>query len=83
MAFPRDFRDEVETELQAACHALNAGSDRVTALLELRCVVAALEASLARPVTVVDFVRSAPNAAERKRRISLVNLVRGNGRSLP
>jgi hypothetical protein len=77
MSLPRDFRDEVETELQAACRALTAGSDRVAALEELRRVVVSLEASLARPVTVVDLIRSAPDAAERKRRTSLANLLRG------
>jgi hypothetical protein len=76
MALPRDFRDEVETELRATRRALAADRDRISALEELRRVVLALETLLARPITVIDVINSAPNAAERERRTSLVTVLR-------
>ena len=76
MALPRDFRDEVETELRATRRALAADRDRISALEELRRVVLALETLLARPITVIDVINSAPNAAERERRTSLVTMLR-------
>jgi hypothetical protein len=76
MALPRDFRDEVETELRATRRALAADRDRISALEELRRAVLALETLLARPITVIDVINSAPNAAERERRTSLVTVLR-------
>ena len=76
MPLPRDFLDEVETELQSARHALVADAVRIGALEELRQVADAVATHLGRPVSVFDVVRSPSSRAERARRASLVRLLR-------
>jgi len=73
---PRDFLDEVETELSKARRGLELDRCRITVLEDLLRVAAAVAAELDRPITVFDLVRSAPGRAERERRASLVRELR-------
>ncbi len=76
MALPRDFLDELETELRRAQRALAQNREHIAALEELRRVAIAVEARLSRPITVFDVIRSTVDRAERERRASLVRQLR-------
>lgn len=76
MPLPRDFLDEVETELRRARRVLARSHDDVAALEELRRVAVAVEAELNRPITVFDVIRSTLDRAERERRAALVRRLR-------
>ena len=76
MSFPRDFLDEVETELREAQRELDHNRERTEALEELRRVAFAVSAELNRPITVFDVIRSTRDWIERERRVSLVRQLR-------
>jgi hypothetical protein len=76
MPLPRDFLDEVETELDHARASLCDDRDRVRALEELRRLAAGVSAELRRPITVFDVVRMAVDLDERERRVELVRALR-------
>ena len=76
MTLPRDFLDEVETELRDARRSLGQNRDRLAALEELRSVAVAVAHELDRPITVFDVIRSAHERAERARRAQLVRQLR-------
>ena len=76
MALPRDFLDEVETELARVRASLVESRARVEALEELRLLAAHVAEQLDRPITVFDVVASPPNRRERERRIELVHHLR-------
>jgi translation initiation factor RLI1 len=76
MGLPRDFLDEVETELREARRELVQNRERTEALEELRRVALAVSAERDRPITVFDVIRSTCDSIERKRRASLVRQLR-------
>lgn len=76
MGLPRDFLDEVETELREAQRELVQNRERTEALEELRRVALAVSAELDRPITVFDVIRSTRDWIERERRVSLVRQLR-------
>lgn len=76
IAPPRDFLDEVESELREARCRLTENGDRLAALEELREVAVSVATALERPITVFDVVRSATEEAERGRRLELVRWLR-------
>lgn len=82
MGLPRDFLDEVETELREAHRELVQNRERTEALEELRRVALAVAAQLDRPITVFDVIRSTPDWIERDRRALLVRQLRVLKRSL-
>jgi hypothetical protein len=71
---PRDFLDEVETELERARVAVEHDAAHVVALEELRRAAASAALRLGRPVTVFDVVRS---ARDRDRVLALARRLRG------
>jgi hypothetical protein len=71
---PRDFLDEVETELARARRTVEHDAAHVAALDELRRAAATTALRLGRPVTVFDVVRSAP---DRDRMLALARRLRG------
>ncbi len=76
MPLPRNFLDEVETELRVEQHRLSRNRDRLEALEELHGLALVLAAELERPVTVFDLIRSASQRNERDRRVALVRRLR-------
>ena len=76
MGLPRDFLDEVETELREAQRELVQNRERTEALKELRRVALAVAAQLDRTITVFDVIRSTHDCTERERRVSLVRELR-------
>ena len=82
MGLPRDFLDEVETELREAQGELVQNRERTEALEELRRVSLAVAAQLDRPITVFDVIRSTRDSIERERRVSLVRQLRFRKRRL-
>ena len=76
MGLPRDFLDEVETELFEAQRELVQNRERTEALVELRRVALAVAAQLDRPITVFDVIRSTRDWIERERRVLLVRQLR-------
>ncbi len=82
MGLPRDFLDEVETELREAQREFVQNRERTEALEELRRVALAVAAQLDRPITVFDVIRSTRDWIERERRVSLVRQLRVRKRRL-
>ncbi len=78
MSLPRDFLDEIETELAAARRSVTRDRTRTAALNELRQLALAATNQLGRPITVFDFIRSAAARDERERRLALVRRLRSN-----
>ena len=76
MALPRDFLEEVETELGAARRGLTRGRARTAALEELHSLVLDLTHDLGRPISVFDLIRSAKTQRERDRRLALARELR-------
>ena len=76
MGLPRDFLDEVETELREAQRELVHNRERTEALEELRRVALNVAVQLDRPITVFDVIRSTRDSIERERRVSLVRQLR-------
>ena len=76
MGLPRDFLDEVETELFEAQRELVQNLERTEALVELRRVALAVAVQLDRPITVFDVIRSTRDWIERERRVLLVRQLR-------
>jgi hypothetical protein len=76
VSLPRDFLEEVESELQAARLALLADTARADALEELQRIARAVSAHLGRPVTVFDVIRATTNPEDQKARIKLVRQLR-------
>ena len=76
MGLPRDFLDEVETELREAHRELVQNRERTEALVELRRVALAVAVQLDRPITVFDVIRSTRDWIERERRVLLVRQLR-------
>jgi hypothetical protein len=77
MTLPRDFLEELESELRDARTAF-ARDHLLVATLEELCILARAAAQhLLRPVTVFDVIEAAGQTDERKRRANLVRLVRG------
>jgi len=76
MGLPRDFLDEVETELFEAQRELVQNLERAEALVELRRVALAVAVQLDRPITVFDVIRSTREWIERERRVLLVRQLR-------
>ncbi len=76
MGLPRDFLDEVETELFEAQRELVQNRERTEALVELRRVALAVAVQLDRPITVFDVIRSTRDWIERERRVLLVRQLR-------
>ena len=66
MGLPRDFLDEVETELREAQRELVQNRERTEALVELRRVALAVAVQLDRPITVFDVIRSTRDWIERE-----------------
>jgi hypothetical protein len=73
---PRDFLDEVETELREAQRGLTRDHTRMAALEELHRLTLALTHDLGRALTVFDVIRSADTRGERERRLALVRQLR-------
>jgi homoserine kinase len=82
MGLPRDFLDEVETELREARRELVQSRERTEALEELRRVALVVAAQLQRPITVFDVIRSTRDRIERERRVCLVKQLRVRNRRL-
>ena len=80
MSLPRDFLDEVETELSDARRALACDRTRAAALEELQELARAVNEALGRPITVFDFIRSAAAHDEREHRLALVRQLRSRGK---
>jgi hypothetical protein len=76
MPLPRDFLDEIETELRSARCALTRNHERIAALEDLRLLAVSVATRLNRPVTVFDVVRATVDQAERERRARLVRKLR-------
>jgi len=76
MGLPRDFLDEVETELREAQREHVQNRERTEALVELRRVALAVAVQLDRPITVFDVIRSTRDWIERERRVLLVRQLR-------
>ena len=73
---PRDFLDEVEGELRAAQDGFIRDRERIASLEELRAISQSTQTTLKRSITVLDVVRSAPNATDRARRLRLIRTLR-------
>jgi len=78
MSLPRDFLDEIETELAAARRSVTRDRTRTAALNELRQLALAATNQLGRPITVFDFIGSVAARDERERRLALVRRLRSN-----
>ncbi len=78
MSLPRDFLDEVETELAAARRRFTRDRMRTAALEELHRLARAATHELGRPITVFDFIRLAAGRDERERRLTLVRRMRSD-----
>jgi len=78
MSLPRDFLDEIETELAAARRSITRDRTRTAALNELRQLALAATNQLGRPITVFDFIGSVAARDERERRLALVRRLRSN-----
>lgn len=76
MSLPRDFLDEIETELAAERCRLTRDCARAAALHELQRLARAVTQELGRPITVFDFVRSAATHDEREHRLRLARQLR-------
>jgi hypothetical protein len=76
MTLPRDFLEELESELREARAAFAHDSLLVSTLEELCTLACAVARQLLRPVTVFDVIEAAGGAEERERRANLVRLVR-------
>jgi hypothetical protein len=76
MTLPRDFLDEVETELARVRASFVEGRARIEALEDLRLLAAHVAEQLDRPITVFDVVGSTRDRQERERRIALVRCLR-------
>jgi hypothetical protein len=81
MSLPRDFLDEVELELAAVRRRSTRDSTRTAVLEDLHQLAVAVTDELGRPITVFDFIRSAPTRHERERRLALARQLRAD--SLP
>lgn len=81
MSLPRDFLDEVETELAAVRRSFTRDRTRTAALEELHGLALAATHELGRPITVFDFIRSAGTRHERERRLALARQLRAEGPS--
>ena len=79
MDLPRDFLDEIETELRTSRRALAQNRDRIAALEELRILALDLANRLDRSITVFDVIRSTRDRSEREQRASLVRQLRSKG----
>ena len=79
MTLPRDFLEELESELRDAQAAFAHDHLLVVTLEELSTLARAVAQQLLRPVTVFDVIEAAGEAAERERRANLVRLVRSPG----
>lgn len=73
---PRDFLEELESELRDAQAAFAHDHVLVSTLEELCTLARAVAGQLLRPVTVFDVIEAAGGADERERRANLVRLVR-------
>jgi len=78
MSLPRDFLDEIETELAAARRSITRDCTRTAALEELHRLARAATHELGRPITIFDFIRSAAAHNERERRLALVRRMRSD-----
>jgi len=78
MSLPRDFLDEIETELAAARRSVTRDRTRTAALNEFRQLALAATNQLGRPITVFDFIGSVAARDERERRLALVRRLRSN-----
>ena len=78
MSLPRDFLDEIETELAATRRNITRDCTRTAALEELHRLARAATNELGRPITVFEFIRSAAARAERERRLALVRRMRSD-----
>jgi hypothetical protein len=76
MSLPRDFLDEIEIELAAARRSVARDCTDTAALEELHRLALAVTHDLARPITVFEFIRSAPTNDDRERRLLLVRELR-------
>jgi len=81
MSLPRDFLDEIETELIAARRTVTRDCSHTAALEELHRLVLAVTHEFARPITVFDFIRSAASHHDRERRRVLVRELRSGAPS--
>ena len=77
MSLPRDFLEEVETELHRNRRARRCNRGRKAALQELHEITLAVAAALDRPITVFDVIRSTNDRDERERRARLIRELRG------
>jgi hypothetical protein len=77
MRLPRDFLDEVESELRAAYRGSARSQARVDALEQLHQLSHALTLELRRPITAFDLIRATDQPYERQRRRQLVRELRG------
>ena len=78
MSLPRDFLDEIETELAAAHRSVTRDGTHAAALDELHRLALAVTREFARPITVFDFIRSAATHHDRERRLALVRRMRSD-----
>jgi hypothetical protein len=78
MSPPRDFLDEIETELAAARRSITRDRMRTAVLEELHRLAHAATHELGHPITVFDFIRSAAARDERERRLALVRRMRSD-----
>jgi hypothetical protein len=78
MSLPRDFLDEIETELAAARRSFTRDRTRTAALEELHQLARAATDALGRPITVFDFIQLAAAREERDRRLTLVRRMRSD-----
>jgi hypothetical protein len=76
MPLPRDFIDEVDSELREARRQLGEQRIRLDSLEELHVLASVVAGELGRPITVFDLIRSAPGRSERERRVRLVRELR-------
>ena len=78
MSLPRDFLDEIESELAAARRSASRDRTRTAALEELQHLARAATRELGRPITVFDFIRFTAAQDERERRLILVRRMRSD-----
>jgi hypothetical protein len=78
MSLPRDFLDEIESELAAARRSFSRDRTRTAALEELHRLARAATHELGHPITVFDFIRVAAAHRERERRLALVRRMRSD-----
>jgi len=76
MSLPRDFLDEIETELAAARRSVARDCTHTAALEELHRLALAVTHEFARPITVFEFIRAAATHHDRERRLLLVRELR-------